>query len=108
MNWREFACYVLSFIQTPVTKTLLKMKRGAETERIHIKLHFEGSAVGVSGYAEACDLPQEGSAGGLADTNITEHLSRCIVTNLFTISSVILEWLKVTGYSQHKDNGYSN
>lgn len=84
------------------------MKRGAETERIHIKLHIEGAAVGVSGCAEACDLPQEGSAGGLADTNTWEHMSSCIVTNLFMISSVILEWLKVTGYSQHKDYGYSN
>lgn len=50
------------------------MKRGAETERIHIKLHVEGAAVGVSGCAEACDLPQEGSAGGLADTNTWVHV----------------------------------
>lgn len=84
------------------------MKCGAESERIHIKLYVEGSAVGVSGCAEARNLPQEGSAGGLADTNTREHLSRCIVTNLFMVSSVILEWLKVTGYSQHKDNSYSN
>lgn len=71
------------------------------------RIHVEGSAVGVLGCAEAQDLPQEGSAGGLADTNTREHMSS-IVTNPFIISSVILEWLKVTGYSQHKDNGYSN
>lgn len=59
------------------------MKHGAETKRIHIKLHVEGSAVGVSGCAEACDLPQEGSAGGPADTNAREHRSCCSVIKIF-------------------------
>lgn len=32
-----------------------------------------------------------------------------VVSQKFSMtSSVILEWLKVTGHSQHKDNGYSN